>query len=56
MLIKQILINWNIYHKIQEIWNVKVEKVDVHKLVPAPVDLNKLIHEVKNDIVKKDVY
>ena len=34
----------------------KVEKVDVHKLVPVPVDLNKLIDEVKNDIVKKDVY
>ena len=34
----------------------KVEKVDVHKLVPVPVDLNKLIDEVINDIVKKDVY
>ena len=34
----------------------KVEKIDVHKLVPVPVDLNKLIDEVKNNIVKKDVY
>ena len=34
----------------------KVEKIDAHKLVPVPVDLNKLIDEVKNDIVKKDVY
>ena len=34
----------------------KVEKVDVHKLVPVPVDLNKLRDVVKNDIVKKGVY
>ena len=34
----------------------KVEKIDVYKLVPVPVDLNKLIYVVKNDIVKKHVY
>ena len=34
----------------------KVEKVDVHKLLPVPVDLNKLSDVVKNDIVKKNVY
>ena len=34
----------------------KLEKVGVHELVPVPVDLNKLIDEVINDIVKKDVY
>ena len=34
----------------------KVEKIDVYKLVPVPVDLNKLSDVVKNDIVKKDVY
>ena len=32
----------------------KVEKVDVHKLVPAPVDLNKLSDVVKSDIVKNN--
>ena len=34
----------------------KVEKIDVYKLVPVPVDLNKLSDVVKNDIVGKDVY
>ena len=34
----------------------KVDKLDVDKLVPVPVDLRKLNHVVKNDIVKKDVY
>ena len=34
----------------------KVDKLDVDKLVPVPVDLNKLSDVVKNDIVKKDVY
>ena len=34
----------------------KVEKIDVYKLVPVPVDLNKLSDVVKNDIVEKDVY
>ena len=34
----------------------KVDKLDVDKLVTAPVDLSKLSHVVKNDVVKKDVY
>ena len=31
----------------------KAYKLDVDKLVPAPIDLSKLTHVVKNDIVKK---
>ena len=34
----------------------KVEKIDVFKLVPVPVDLNKLSDVVKNDIAKKHEY
>ena len=34
----------------------KVDKLDVDKLVPVPVDLNKLSDLVKNDLVKKDLY
>ena len=34
----------------------KVDKLDVDKLVPVPVDLSKLSGVVKNDVVKKDVY
>ena len=34
----------------------KVDKLDVDKLVPVPVDLSKLSNVVKNDVVKKDVY
>ena len=34
----------------------KVDKLDVDKLAPTPVDLNKLSDVVKNDFVKKDVY
>ena len=34
----------------------KVDKLDVHKLVPVRVDLSKLSDAVKNDVVKKDVY
>ena len=33
----------------------KVNKLDVDKLVPAPVDLSKLSKAIKNDAVKKDV-
>ena len=56
MLINPILINWknvpiNLYHL-----KSKVDRIDVNKLVPAPIDLNKLIDVVKNDIVKIDVY
>ena len=34
----------------------KVNKSDIDKLVPPPVDLSKLSDVVKNDSVKKDVY
>ena len=35
---------------------IKVDKLDVHKLVPAPVELSKLRDVVKNDVVEKDIY
>ena len=34
----------------------KVDKLDVDKLVPVPIDMSKLIDVVKNDVVKKFVY
>ena len=34
----------------------EVDKLDIDKLVPVPVDLSKLSEVVKNDVVKKDVY
>ena len=34
----------------------KVEKLDIDKLVPVPVELSKLSDVVKNDVVKKDPY
>ena len=34
----------------------EVDKLDIDKLVPVPVDLSKLSDVVKNDIVKKAVY
>ena len=34
----------------------KIYKLDVDKLVLAPVDLSKLSDVIKNDVVKKDVY
>ena len=33
----------------------KLDKTDVDKLVPVPVDLSKLSAAVKNDVVKEDV-
>ena len=33
----------------------KVDKLDVDKLVPAPVDLSKVNDVVKNNVVKKDL-
>ena len=32
----------------------EVDKLDINKLVPVPVDLNKLSNVVKNDAVKKN--
>ena len=34
----------------------EVDKLDIDKLAPVPVDLSKLSHVLKNDVVKKDVY
>ena len=34
----------------------KIDKLDVDKLVPVPVDLSKLSDVVKNNVIKKDVF
>ena len=34
----------------------KVNKLDVDKLVPVPVDISKLSDAVKNYVVRKDLY
>ena len=34
----------------------EIDKLDIDKLMPAPVDLSKLSDVVKNDVVKKTVY
>ena len=34
----------------------KVDKLDIDTLLSVPVDLSKLSHVVKNDVVKKAVY
>ena len=34
----------------------EVDKLDIDKLVPLPVNLSKLSDVVKNDVVKKTVY
>ena len=34
----------------------KVDRLDVDKVVPIPLDLSKLSDVVKNDVVKKEVY
>ena len=34
----------------------EVDKLDIDKLAPVPVDLSKLSHVVKNDVVKKAVF
>ena len=34
----------------------EVDKLDVEKLAPVPVDLSKLYDVVNNDVVKKTVY
>ena len=35
---------------------IHLDKLDVDKLVPAPVDLRNPSDAVKNDVVKKDAY
>ena len=37
-------------------FKTKVDKLDIDKLVPVPVDLSKLSNVVKNEVVKKTVY
>ena len=37
-------------------FKTEVDKLDIGKLVPVPVDLSKLSDTVKNDVIKKDVY
>ena len=34
----------------------KIDELDVDKLLAVSVDLSKLSHVVKNDVIKKDVY
>ena len=34
----------------------EVDKLDIDKLVPVPVDLSKLSDVVKNDVIEKTVY
>ena len=34
----------------------KVDKIDIDKLVPVPVDLSKIRDVVKHDVVKKDAH
>ena len=34
----------------------EVDKLDIDKLAPVPVDLSKLSDVIKNDVVKKNVY
>ena len=53
----------NTHHRAMKIKNVavnsliiKVDKLDVDKLVPVPVDLGKLSNLVKRNVVKKDAY
>ena len=35
---------------------VEIDKLDIDKLVPVPVDLSKLSDVVKNDVIKETVY
>ena len=34
----------------------EIDKLNIDKLVPVPIDLSKLSDVVKNDVVKKTVY
>ena len=38
------------------ILKIEVDKIDIEKLVPVPIDLSKLSNVVKNNVVKKTVY
>ena len=56
MLINQILINWKNVRSYLSNLKSKADKLDVDKLVPAPVDLSKLIDVIKKWYCEKDVY
>ena len=50
------MINWkNVATALSNLIS-KVDKLDVDKLVPVPVDLSKLSDLVKKYVVKKDAY
>ena len=34
----------------------EVDKLDIDKLVPIPVELSKLSDVIKNDVIKNDIY
>ena len=64
-LIMQQKLNWKMWHTLipsfalkANVANLKteVDKLDIDKLAPVPVDLSKLSDVVKNDVVKKTVY
>ena len=52
MLINQILINWKNVPTNSSHLKSKADKLDVNKLVPAPIDLSKLIDVVKMILLK----
>ena len=56
MQINQILRNWKNAPTNLSNLKSKVDKADVDKLAPVPVDLSKLSNVVKNDVVKKTEY
>ena len=50
------MINWKNGPSNLSNFKSKVDKLDVDRLLPVHVDLIKLSHVVKNDVVKKDAY
>ena len=50
------MINWKNGPSNLSNFKSKVDKLDVDRLLPVSVDLIKLSHVVKNDVVKKDAY
>ena len=51
-------IDISFFAKKVDITNLKfdVDKSDIDKLLPVPVDLSKLNDVVRNDVIKKDLY
>ena len=45
----------NVPHNLSNLKN-KIDKLDINKLVPVPLDLRKLSDVVKNDVIKKEIY